>query len=466
MSTGYYPDAYNNTNTTITVRASYNGTPVTEIAADAFKNYLNLVTVTYESDTNITKIGDYAFYNCSKYANVIIPSSVTSIGNYAFQGIIGNITFNSNSNLLTIGNYGFSGSTIRNEFIIPSSVTSIGDNCFSSVNFNFNVIMNCKITEIPIYAFSTSNIYAEYFNAFFASFPNTIKKINENAFYDIAINCYNSPMIMNDFYFTINIPNGVTFIDSSAYGNYLNRDYFDYEEEAYTNGLTITIPSSVTYLASDAFYVTDIMDPLYISITSINNYSSHISLDPALFPGLTITNPAICFLVNTNILTLQSNNKEKYVQIQHLRKGDLVKTSENGYKKIDVIGYSTIEHRVDNNDKKNKLYVCSRTKYPELFEDLVITGCHSILVNKLTDKQRANMLEMTGSVFVTGIHYRLYSCLDEKTMVYPTNGDYEIWHFALENDKERENYGVYANGLLVESCSKRMIQDYSRMHLL
>ena len=30
-----------------------------------------------------------------------------------------------------------------------------------------------------------------------------------------------------------------------------------------------------------------------------------------------------------------------------------------------------------------------------------------------------------------------------------------IWHFALENDNYFSNYGIWANGLLVETCSKR-----------
>ena len=35
---------------------------------------------------------------------------------------------------------------------------------------------------------------------------------------------------------------------------------------------------------------------------------------------------------------------------------------------------------------KNQLYTCSTENYPELFEDLIITGCHSILVDELTEQ--------------------------------------------------------------------------------
>ena len=36
----------------------------------------------------VTAIGDNAFYECSNLANIIIPNTVTSIGNYAFSGCI------------------------------------------------------------------------------------------------------------------------------------------------------------------------------------------------------------------------------------------------------------------------------------------------------------------------------------------------------------------------------------------
>ena len=40
-------------------------------------------------------------------------------------------------------------------------------------------------------------------------------------------------------------------------------------------------------------------------------------------------------------------------------------------------------------------------------------------------------------------------------------GNHKIWHLALENNDEYMNYGIYANGLLVESCSKRMMREFS-----
>ena len=37
---------------------------------------------------------------------------------------------------------------------------------------------------------------------------------------------------------------------------------------------------------------------------------------------------------------------------------------------------------------------------------------------------------------------------------------------ALENDNYYMNYGIYANGLLVETCSKRYLKELSNMTLI
>lgn len=38
-----------------------------------------------------------------------------------------------------------------------------------------------------------------------------------------------------------------------------------------------------------------------------------------------------------------------------------------------------------------------------------------------------------------------------------------IWHLALENDDVRTNYGIWANGLLVETCSLHFMKNWSNM---
>jgi hypothetical protein len=96
---------------------------------------------------------------------------------------------------------------------------------------------------------------------------------------------------------------------------------------------------------------------------------------------------APCFLEGSTILC-KVDNVEKYIPVEQLENGTLVKTSLNGYKTVVLIGKGTIENPGDNERTENRLYKCSMSKYPELKEDLYITGCHSILEFPITEKQK------------------------------------------------------------------------------
>jgi hypothetical protein len=85
---------------------------------------------------------------------------------------------------------------------------------------------------------------------------------------------------------------------------------------------------------------------------------------------------------------------------------------------------------------------------------LFITGRHSILVDDFASEVERNKTEeVNKGIFVTEGKYRVPACVHGKTSVYETPGEYTVYHFALENDDIQENFGIYANGLLVESCS-------------
>jgi len=158
-----------------------------------------------------------------------------------------------------------------------------------------------------------------------------------------------------------------------------------------------------------------------------------------------------CFLEGTQILC-QRDGVEKYLPIESLRRGDLVKTSRDGYKKIELIGKGVIKNPGSDERIENRLYKCTSLNFPEVVEDLYITGAHSILVDTLTDAEREQTIKQLGKIFVTDKKYRLMASVDKRAEPWNSEGDYTIWHFALENEEEGWNYGVYANGLLVESC--------------
>jgi hypothetical protein len=181
------------------------------------------------------------------------------------------------------------------------------------------------------------------------------------------------------------------------------------------------------------------------------------------YSNITFQNPPgpPCFKEGSKILTVKG-----YIPIQNLRKGDLIKTLRDGYKPLDMIGYREIENVICKERIKNKLYVCKQSEYPEIFEDLIITGCHSILVDDFKEGQREKTAEVLSRIFVTDEKYRLPACVDSKAKPYEKEGKFTIYHIALENNDYFMNYGIYANGLLVESTSKRYLKELSNMKLI
>jgi len=172
-----------------------------------------------------------------------------------------------------------------------------------------------------------------------------------------------------------------------------------------------------------------------------------------------------CFIEGTKILITECcTSDEKYVPIETLKKGDLVKTTRDGYKKIEMIGKSTINNPGNSERKENRLYKCSKENYPELTEDLYITGCHSILVDEITDKQKEETINHLGKIYVTDKKYRLMACVDERSEPWNSEGTYTIWHLALENNDIKMNYGVFANGgLLVETSSLNYFKNWANL---
>jgi hypothetical protein len=185
----------------------------------------------------------------------------------------------------------------------------------------------------------------------------------------------------------------------------------------------------------------------------LNNNSGNYNLYPA--------NP--CFLEGSTILC-QVDGEDKYIPVEQMKVGTLVKTSRDGYKKVELIGKGTIKNPGTTERLQNRLYKCSSTKYPELKDDLIITGCHSILVDSITDAQREETIKQVDRIFITDKKYRLMACVDDRAEPWTSEGTYTIWHFALENTDVYMNYGVYANGgLLVETSSLRFMKNHSNM---
>jgi hypothetical protein len=214
--------------------------------------------------------------------------------------------------------------------------------------------------------------------------------------------------------------------------------------------------NSNTFVITNTSGSSDLITALITSSNGVLNYT---------LPGDSPPSPYPCFLEGSNILCFE-NNEEVYRRVESLQKGDLVKTIYNGYMPICMMGTKSIYNPGNDDRFANRLYKCSIEKYPSLFEDLYITGCHSILVSSMTNDQWENTKAVNGNIYVTDNHFRLIACADEKAEPYNKEGFMNIYHIALDHHDICMNYGIYANGLLVESCSIEYLIKYSNLKIL
>lgn len=101
---------------------------VNEIGNGAFRSCSNLTSVNLPA--NISSIEDYCFYDCRNLKSITIPDAVKSIGYSAFSDCYSLEEVTLPEGLLSIREYAFSGCGIT--LNIPSSVTTIGNWAFNN----------------------------------------------------------------------------------------------------------------------------------------------------------------------------------------------------------------------------------------------------------------------------------------------------------------------------------------------
>jgi hypothetical protein len=164
------------------------------------------------------------------------------------------------------------------------------------------------------------------------------------------------------------------------------------------------------------------------------------------------TGSPACFIEGSKIFA-RLNNNDAYIPIQNLKKGDLVKTYLHGYRKIIMIGKNTLK-----NDPTKWNYCIKRLRKNKLgaTEDLMVTGGHSVLVNKLSEKEKAGQISIYNSADrkIDG-KYLLLASVSDNFEAVNDNNTYTYYHLVLEHDGDlNARYGIWANGVLTESQSE------------
>ena len=152
---------------------------VTKIGAFAFDDCTNLTSITIPN--SVTSIGEHAFSRCTNLTSITIPNSVTSIGNGAFYACESITSIAIPSSVTSIGSIGcFQSCTSLTSITIPNSVTSIGDAAFSGCTSLTSITIPDSVTSIGNTAFSGCTGLTSI------TIPDSVTRVYEGAFYS----CY------------------------------------------------------------------------------------------------------------------------------------------------------------------------------------------------------------------------------------------------------------------------------------
>jgi len=279
--------------------------PLVTIGSLAFWNQSHLLQIIIPN--TVTRIGDAAFCNCSGLNGVFIPNSVTSMGKYVFAGCSflyqilvdsGNKVYDSRdtcnaiietaSNTLIAGSY---------NTVIPSSVTSIGEGAFSGLLFDAFSIPN-NVISIGEYAFQGC-YYLQ--SVAFQSIPD----VGEDAFYSVPNDCeYSLALTDSSYVYTgsnENFPelSSVTYTRTGIKNQWgtivlpfeVNKetaDYALYQCETLLDGrLVLRMPEGKTVAAGTPLFVYKKTTAQSITFSAADNTVSTVLNPTAIGTGIT-----------------------------------------------------------------------------------------------------------------------------------------------------------------------------------
>lgn len=124
------------------------------IASSAFRNCTSLSSFYMSNDSTLTAISDYAF-SCSALRQIVVPSSVQTIGEAAFECTLSldSVSFGENSNLMTIGKRAFSYSRLSDISFGSTKLNYIGNRAFDETKNLVSLSINADSTRhIMVYS--------------------------------------------------------------------------------------------------------------------------------------------------------------------------------------------------------------------------------------------------------------------------------------------------------------------------
>ena len=252
---------------TLTVPSQYNGKNVTKVCLVSLKP--NTTTTKIIIPDTVTSLSDSAFEGLQGLTTMTIPSSVKSIGNSLFQGCkkLESVTFE--GDLTSLGTNMFNNCTSLKSFSVPNGVKSVGDATFSNCTSLTSVSIPASVTSISLNAFGKITVKNGSITSNTACTAlKTINVDSNNANYSsvngVLYNKAKSQLLYCPYAITsLTIPGTVTDIPDRAFYAYYNLSTLELKsgvktigEEAFCyckNLKNVTLPDTITTVGKYAF---------------------------------------------------------------------------------------------------------------------------------------------------------------------------------------------------------------------
>jgi len=227
---------------TVVIPATYNGKNVTAIDVNAFYGCTGLTSIVIPQ--TVTTIGNQAFMGCTGLTSAVIPEGVTDLSTGLFKDCSLLVSVSLPSTLKTIGDSAFFQSGLKS-VIIPTGVTSIGNFALKYCTSLTSVTIPVGVTNIGIGALSFC------FSLTRVTIPEGVASISDDTF--LFCNSLTS----------VTIPASVTTLGGSSFSSCSKLASVTLSEGLVSIGYNafgdctaltgLTIPSTVTAIDSSAF---------------------------------------------------------------------------------------------------------------------------------------------------------------------------------------------------------------------
>ena len=247
---------------------------VSEALVNARPNKERLVSILLPD--SLTAIGDYAFYS-THLTSISLPASLTTIGDYAFSKCYYLTSINLPASLSAIGDYVFHNSSGLTSINLPASLTAIGIHAFYHINI-FSVYGSGPLSASAdgIMLILNTTVIAASSESVNVTVPAGITAIGDRAF--------SARRMLT----SINLPATLTNIGSEAFHGCIQLTSINLPASLITIGdnafggcsalTSIDLPASLTNIGSFAFSACELLTSINLpaSLTTIGSYAFYM----------------------------------------------------------------------------------------------------------------------------------------------------------------------------------------------